>query len=510
LVVLEMIGLERRLAPRAKWLTDIIFEPNNGGIVLNVSEGGLCFHSIAPLEKNSTMRFSLSLHNRRIPVAGELAWLDETEKTGGLRFTVLPAEIHEEIRNWTCRSAAPVAYDETPSLPFPPLRVFPVMSAIASAAQAAHDQPAPLAAVSPESKRPKPWFGFSGGLTIGLLVSALVTTTFLFHTYRREFGESIIQFGERVAARPQAQVQATAAAAAVAPIAEAASPMPQTALPASPPGAPIQPLQPPDTPVPKTRAEPEKSQEATLKPARTTLAAFTAAGGPGPKAPRIAGAAPIGATLPTITASAITFASESYLIPSQPGPAPPLTPTSSPSVHIEASEKPNVDATPEMYFEIGRFKERLTANGPTDKLGQLGFRATVIQKSHLWTNFYYVLVGPYADNREARAAHKSLIARGFKPRAFERGSRDFTLTRGLTLNGTSMPVGDCTIKWESYSSDVAVQFVQDHSAVATVDGKWVKRDVRYRVGAIAYTTNRDGSRNLLEIRFAGMSRALVF
>jgi hypothetical protein len=74
---------------------------DNGGIVLDVSEGGLGFHSIAPVEADGPIHFRFAIDSAtRIKAVGELAWKDETGKTGGLRFTELPDEIREQIRVW--------------------------------------------------------------------------------------------------------------------------------------------------------------------------------------------------------------------------------------------------------------------------------------------------------------------------------------------------------------------------------------------------------------------------
>ncbi len=56
---------ERRQIPRTAMerLAYIDIEPNNGGIVLNVSDEGLCFHSITPVEKNGPLLFSLLEQN---------------------------------------------------------------------------------------------------------------------------------------------------------------------------------------------------------------------------------------------------------------------------------------------------------------------------------------------------------------------------------------------------------------------------------------------------------------
>jgi hypothetical protein len=185
-------------------------------------------------------------------------------------------------------------------------------------------------------------------------------------------------------------------------------------------------------------------------------------------------------------------------------------PASHPGVQAEDSGTANSDATSEMYFEIGKFKDQVQAHDTTDKLAQLGFPATAVQKGHLWRNSYHVLVGPYENEDKAKATHGELVSRGFKPRPFERGSRSFSFRSGVTLNGAQTPEGDYTIKWESYVTDATVKFLHNDFVVATADGRWEKRDVKYPRDAYVYKKNVDGSRTLLEIHFAGMRQALVF
>jgi hypothetical protein len=163
-----------------------------------------------------------------------------------------------------------------------------------------------------------------------------------------------------------------------------------------------------------------------------------------------------------------------------------------------------------MYFEVGKFKQQLWARKATDELAHLGFPTTIAQKSGIFKSSYYVLVGPYNDRVEADSAHKDLAARGFKPRPFERGSRNFTLSSRVRLNGTDMPVGDFVIRWESYVPQAKVKFLQNDDLVATAEGKWVDRGVKNQRNAFVYERRADGSHTLLEIRFAGMSRVLVF
>lgn len=72
----------------------------NGGLVLDISEQGLRFRAIAPVEKSGPIPFSFKSESNVIVGTGELVWFDETKKTGGLRFTQLPYEALEQIRKW--------------------------------------------------------------------------------------------------------------------------------------------------------------------------------------------------------------------------------------------------------------------------------------------------------------------------------------------------------------------------------------------------------------------------
>jgi hypothetical protein len=94
---------ERRLTIRKtpKHLAYLSLPFNNGGIVVDVSEGGLGFRSIAPVEADGPIHFRFAIDSgKRIKAVGELAWKDETGKIGGLRFTQLSDETREQIRAW--------------------------------------------------------------------------------------------------------------------------------------------------------------------------------------------------------------------------------------------------------------------------------------------------------------------------------------------------------------------------------------------------------------------------
>src|SRR5437763_1155347 len=125
---------ERRRSPRAvlQQLAYIRLEPDSGAIVLNVSEDGLAFHAVAPVHQSGTIRFSFSVKgNGQIQAVGELAWTDESRKTGGIKFTYLPDAAREQIRKWAAQSGLPQK---------PPTRID---KAAAAPVTAARELPAP-------------------------------------------------------------------------------------------------------------------------------------------------------------------------------------------------------------------------------------------------------------------------------------------------------------------------------------------------------------------------------
>jgi len=101
---------ERRQQPRKQpeKLTYVHFEPENGGIVLNASEGGISFFAIAPLHQTGTIRFAIvpGTHER-IMAAGQVVWTDELKKVGGLRFAELAPDVRQRVRGWLSQRAAP-------------------------------------------------------------------------------------------------------------------------------------------------------------------------------------------------------------------------------------------------------------------------------------------------------------------------------------------------------------------------------------------------------------------
>lgn len=74
--------------------------------MLDVSAGGLSFHSIAPVKADGPIHFRFGIDSsKRVSAVGELAWIDEAGTTGGLRFTDLPDEVRKQIAIWAGESA---------------------------------------------------------------------------------------------------------------------------------------------------------------------------------------------------------------------------------------------------------------------------------------------------------------------------------------------------------------------------------------------------------------------
>ncbi len=91
-----MAYAERRKEPRSipGKRSYISFGVSNGGIVSDFSAGGLGFLAVAPVPRTGSIRFYLSLEpNHRVEAVGEVVWTDETQKRGGLRFTLAPKNI---------------------------------------------------------------------------------------------------------------------------------------------------------------------------------------------------------------------------------------------------------------------------------------------------------------------------------------------------------------------------------------------------------------------------------
>jgi PilZ domain len=523
-----MSAIERRQIPRTKLekLAYIHIEPDNGGIVLNVSDEGLAFHSMAPVEKNGQLLFSLKEQNRRIDVCGELIWTDEVQKIGGLRFTTLTNEAREQIANLVSRPEEPKSNGGSTLgaaflRAFPNLKVRNLVPRIEAGEGLAPSKVKVRLRLS----------GFSGGLATGVLVSLLATLIFAFsYTHRQQFGESLIRVGEKLATKTPTQSTASQLqqpSSPVTPVAQDISATPAPAL-AAASHAPahkkssnsetefqdvVQIFPPPHGTATAKNPESGRKQEVSSTSQSRT--------GTQSAKPNLStnGTAPAGATAHVVPPNAAVVASAvptSLAPPAVSLPGQLAASNSAPALHgpfgqIQSESVSSAPALPvQHFFDLGKFKQQQTAQELSDRVVQLGMRSSVVNKGHLWMSSYQVLVGPYLTESEEKKIHGDLVTNGIKALPFERGSRGFAFRSALSVGGSKLPVGELSITWETYVSEAKVKFMQDGALLASAKASWVSHPQKFAHNEYVYENGGGNSRPLLEVHFAGLDRALVF
>ncbi|HET6929739.1 MAG TPA: PilZ domain-containing protein [Candidatus Acidoferrum sp.] len=102
-MTLRNIILERREKTRKvpEQFAFLQLEQDDGGTVLDISEGGLRFETFDQVKEHGPIHFWFSLNLReRIEAWGELAWVDAARKTGGLKFLSLSEGGREQIHEY--------------------------------------------------------------------------------------------------------------------------------------------------------------------------------------------------------------------------------------------------------------------------------------------------------------------------------------------------------------------------------------------------------------------------
>lgn len=107
---------DRRQYPRRRMLPALSLVDlgdDNGGLILDLSEGGLAVQAIGPLAPNSVVPLSFHLPNVPTPIEGkaEVSWVTDS-KMAGIRFLDTPAASQEYIRQWLASN--------TEAVPAPP------------------------------------------------------------------------------------------------------------------------------------------------------------------------------------------------------------------------------------------------------------------------------------------------------------------------------------------------------------------------------------------------------
>jgi TonB family protein len=107
--------------------------PDNGGIILNISEGGVAVQAmgVLPAEPVITLRIQLPKSTKRLAARGKIAWTSGSKKEAGVEFVDLPEEVRGQLKDWLSSEAslqaavgANSAGDLAPAqpLPAPPFR----------------------------------------------------------------------------------------------------------------------------------------------------------------------------------------------------------------------------------------------------------------------------------------------------------------------------------------------------------------------------------------------------
>ncbi|HYL13505.1 MAG TPA: PilZ domain-containing protein [Terriglobales bacterium] len=224
---------------RPEELSYIQFEPEGGGIVVNASEQGLAFHVAAALRQPGPIQVCVSPNPmQQIRLTGEIAWMDEAKKSGGLQFTELTADARIQIRQWltqTRESEPPGrkfvaasctpreethpcshARNETRGLlpPTPALdNAMPTRAAAATIAVArfcgiptTEPLPAPFSQGKRISiSRPRLLHGVAAGFVIFILAFMPIFS----QNFRREIGNSLIRIGQKLKGNRDSQPDAS-------------------------------------------------------------------------------------------------------------------------------------------------------------------------------------------------------------------------------------------------------------------------------------------------------------
>jgi len=96
--------------------------------------------------------------------------------------------------------------------------------------------------------------------------------------------------------------------------------------------------------------------------------------------------------------------------------------------------------------------------------------------------------------------------------AFAKNVRSLTLQYAATLNGTPVAAGEYSVNWQTHSPEATVTLTgkNGNRVAATAEGRWEERNSKYESDAVVTDKKSDGSRAIIEIRFAGLKGALVF
>ena len=95
----------RKLSPMAY----VELGQDNGGILLNLGEGGFAVQSALALTSREfrELRFQIPALRGWLTASGRIVWMSDSKKEAGIQFTELPAEARAEIQKWVSEEGTP-------------------------------------------------------------------------------------------------------------------------------------------------------------------------------------------------------------------------------------------------------------------------------------------------------------------------------------------------------------------------------------------------------------------
>jgi TonB family protein len=109
---------------RIRALAYVELGENNGGIVLNIGEGGFAVRAAEPINEDglSRLRFQMQHTKQPLQMNGKIAWTSDSRKEAGVRFIDLRDEALLEIRTWICQEVSPENLSKHPPTARQPFR----------------------------------------------------------------------------------------------------------------------------------------------------------------------------------------------------------------------------------------------------------------------------------------------------------------------------------------------------------------------------------------------------
>jgi DNA-binding winged helix-turn-helix (wHTH) protein len=329
-----------------------------------------------------------------------------------------------------------------------------------------------------------PLGGFSRGVATGVLISAFIVAVFLLRGYSGQVGELLIQLGLRLEGKPPMHAVMPSPAPIPAPAPEA---NPQRAASSIRVRIPFSPLEKPSLSRFTEAAEPRNVELVPALSGAETSPTFLLTDFP---------MSPVAHGLNLTSLVESIELAKPELVNDRARDTRDLVP-------------PNTDSSAGKYLDVGKFRDGLRANQVMDELEKLGYDGVIVHnRSLLWTNSYHILVGPYTNEGELVAARPGLEARGFSPQVLRSKSTRVTLPP-MTVYGTDLTIKDCIVSSELNSPEATVKFLKGRRVIATVRGKWEKREFVSKSDAIISLVNKHGPETLLEIQWADTNKVLV-